>query len=138
MGSEHFSDEDESQEPVHCQERVDRLVRRAAERGYAPAQAKLGLRCAPDRLLWVERSAAQGWRDGQYELARCLWNGQDCLADQPRAVALFRAAAEAATPWPSWTTARRGLPRASGSDTAGGPEQPASCLGIGTVRLRAS
>jgi hypothetical protein len=70
-------------------------VRRAAELGYAPAQAAL-VSCfgADDSFIWAEKAAAQGGSDGLHALASCLYYGTDCEKNESRALLLFKEAAE--------------------------------------------
>jgi hypothetical protein len=70
-------------------------VRRAAELGYAPAQAAL-VSCfgADDSFMWAQKAAAQGGSDGLHALASCLYYGTDCEKNESRALLLFKEAAE--------------------------------------------
>jgi hypothetical protein len=71
----------------------DGVLFRAAEMGYAPAQA---LRSTFPGMssCWAQRSADQCDRSGLYQLAQCLIYGRDCERDRRKAIELFRAAAE--------------------------------------------
>ncbi len=75
-------------------QRNERLIWRAADLGFAPAQAAWAGRVEGDsRMAWLER-AAQGHRNGLAELAVCLRDGGHCPIDLVRAAALFKEAAE--------------------------------------------
>ncbi len=69
---------------------------RAAEMGYALAQAVLswGTTTGEDKLAWAEKAAAQGNRQGLFQLGDNLLLGRVCEKDEVRAVALFKEAAE--------------------------------------------
>ncbi len=70
-------------------------LQRAAELGYAPAQASWARECRViERLAWAEKAAAQGDRRGLFVLGRWLWNGIGCDQDRGRALALMKEAAE--------------------------------------------
>jgi hypothetical protein len=78
-----------------CSEKsVEKLIRKAAEMGYAPAQAWLSTICGTlrEKLAWAEKAAAQGDRDGLFMLGFALLSGSD--ADRARALRLFADAAE--------------------------------------------
>ncbi len=72
-------------------------LRRAAEMGYAPAQAAL---CAwlddgdPKAFLWAEKAAAQGFRKGLWMLGEHFAKGRHCERDLSKAIGLYREAAE--------------------------------------------
>jgi hypothetical protein len=72
------------------------LLRRAAELGYVPAQAEWAWCCGveTERYERAEKTAAQGDRNGLFELGYCLWNGLGCERDRNRAVAFWKEAAE--------------------------------------------
>jgi hypothetical protein len=69
---------------------------RAAEMGYAPAQASLSARAstAPEAFLWAQRAASQGDRRGVYRLGKCFAEGLGCAVDIRRALLLYKSAAE--------------------------------------------
>jgi TPR repeat protein len=72
---------------------------RAAELGYAPAQAELAelLSNTGDRetaFLWAQQSAAQGDRSGLYQLGNCCLYGYGCARSLATAIALFKQSAE--------------------------------------------
>jgi hypothetical protein len=69
------------------------LLMRAAEMGYAPAQAQVAMR-KQDSFQWAERAAAQGDRHGMYQLAYHLYHGVGCEKDRGRALKLVREGAE--------------------------------------------
>jgi hypothetical protein len=73
---------------------------RAAEMGYAPAQASLSARAASpqEAFWWTERAASQGNRLGIYQLGKCFVEGRGCAVDLPRAIELYRRAAELELP----------------------------------------
>ncbi len=71
------------------------LLRRAAELGYAPAQARWSSYCSgAERLEWAQKAAAQGDRAGVSALATCFWFSVGCEEDKTKARALWREAAE--------------------------------------------
>jgi hypothetical protein len=71
------------------------LMRRAAEMGYAPAQAVMASAVAvPETPVWAQRAASQHDREGVCMMANCLLYGWGCDADKAGAAELFRAAAE--------------------------------------------
>jgi TPR repeat protein len=72
-----------------------RLLVRAAEMGYAPAQAALSEdrqhhKDVAGRFLWAERAAIQGDSGGLYELGCCYWHGEGCEKDTRRGIELFK------------------------------------------------
>ncbi len=81
-------------------------LRRAAQLGYAPAQAELSrvlnarsLDEGDEALEWAQKAAAQGHRDGMARVADFLFNGWVLDKDEARAVALFKEAAELGSLW---------------------------------------
>jgi hypothetical protein len=72
------------------------LLTRAAEAGYAPAQAEMFDRCrnSVEKFAWAEKAVAVGDRQGLYRLARCWRHGYGCTANNKRAIELYRQAAE--------------------------------------------
>jgi hypothetical protein len=74
-----------------------RLLERAAELGYAPAQAAFSSKRdvpAGSGFLWAERAAAQGDRRGMYLLAGRYMFGAGCKKDDVKAAALYQRAGE--------------------------------------------
>jgi hypothetical protein len=73
-------------------------LRRAAEMGYAPAQALLAKSVVPilveDAFSFAEKASSQGHRDGHMLLGQCYLSGRGCAKDRLRAIALFKEAAE--------------------------------------------
>jgi hypothetical protein len=70
-------------------------IPRAADLGDAFAQARMVWRTVGEEsFLWVEKSAAQGERDGFYHLGYCYRLGEGCEQDLERAKENFLAAAE--------------------------------------------
>jgi hypothetical protein len=71
-------------------------LRRAAQMGYAPAQAEFSTCCADakEELMWAERASAQGNRCGMTTLAYCYERGVGCKRDTGKALELYREAAE--------------------------------------------
>jgi hypothetical protein len=72
------------------------LLRRAADAGYAPAQARM---CGRDagadvRFSLAQLAAQTGDRNGLFELGQCYRSGVGCAKDMANANELFRAAAE--------------------------------------------
>jgi hypothetical protein len=72
------------------------LVERAAQTGYAPAQAQAAMRLNGRRAVaWAEAGVAQGDRRAMYELACRLYHGiGSCARDEQRAMRLFQQSAE--------------------------------------------
>jgi TPR repeat protein len=70
-------------------------LERAAELGYAPAQALL-TDYVPDvqRFVWAQRAVAQLDRDGLFQLAGCYVYGWGCEEDKDKATELYKCAAE--------------------------------------------
>ncbi len=80
---------------LYCLRDGQQHLRRAAELGYAPAQADLVLMAEDkDAFAWAERAAVQGDRWGLYQLADLLEDGRGCERDRSKAVALFGEAAD--------------------------------------------
>ncbi len=72
-----------------------KLLRRAAELGYAPAQAVWSRWCGTsEQLAWAERAALQGDRNGLFELGSYLWSGEGCDIDCVRALGYWKEAVE--------------------------------------------
>ncbi len=69
------------------------LLQRAAELGYAPAQAWVAGQCDAN-FAWAEKAAAQGDCDGLRWQAWCFWNGNGCEKDEQRALEMYNEAAE--------------------------------------------
>jgi hypothetical protein len=71
-------------------------VRRAAEMGYAPAQAQLSYDCTgtAEQFVWAERAALRGDRTGINLLGECYRGGFGCAVNEGRAIELFRVSAE--------------------------------------------
>ncbi len=78
--------------------RQPELLLRAAELGFAPAQASLGAgelwALQLEKADWAEKAAAQGNRKGLWSLGRVLEEGKLRSCDPERAVQCFREAAE--------------------------------------------
>jgi TPR repeat protein len=71
-----------------------KLLRRAAEMGYAPAQAEQAGECGDaDAFYWAELAAAQGNRSGLVLLGQYLSSGEGCEVDFKRALEAWREAA---------------------------------------------
>ncbi len=72
------------------------LLQRAANLGYAPAQAALCplFGASKKGLEMAEKAAAQGDRNGMYHLGYLLWCGGGCAPDPVRAASVWREAAE--------------------------------------------
>jgi TPR repeat protein len=71
------------------------LLERAAEMGYAPAQAHLAVYTSKDvRFACIQKSAAQGYRRGILLLAHCRYYGQGCEVDKAKGLELYQRAAE--------------------------------------------
>jgi TPR repeat protein len=73
------------------------VLTRAAELGFAPAQAQLSAQARtepPDAFMWAEKAATQGDRSGAFRLANCLILGLGCHTNEGRAVEMFGVAAE--------------------------------------------
>ena len=74
------------------------LLRKAADQGYAPAQARLAdlLDTAEqdaEAVALYRKAAEQGDPSGEYGLSRMLVNGEGVARDLPQALALLRKAA---------------------------------------------
>jgi TPR repeat protein len=70
-------------------------IRRPADLGDAFAQAAMAWETAGKECFrWAEKSAAQGERDGFYQLGRCYGDGTACEKDAERAKENFLVAAE--------------------------------------------
>jgi TPR repeat protein len=70
-------------------------IRRAADLGDAFAQAEMAWRTdGQERFGWAEKSAAQGERDGFYQLGDCYRHGIGCVKDVERAKVSFLVAVE--------------------------------------------
>jgi TPR repeat protein len=87
------------------------LVRRAAEGGYALAQALVaGGDDRGEAAAWAQRAASQREPLGVLKLAQCCWQGSAaCPRDQDKARALFREAAELGAVSGMYNHAKRGL-----------------------------
>jgi hypothetical protein len=84
------------------------LVQRAAQLGYAPAQARVSeWKLGSERFSWAEKAAAQGDRDGLCCFANCLWNAVGCAVDKSRALVLYKEAAELENLYGCWWYAER-------------------------------
>jgi hypothetical protein len=72
------------------------LLTRAAEAGYAQAQAQLAAFAVTgeDEFKWSQKAASAGDRNGLFELANCYSFGQGCAEDEAKALELYREAAE--------------------------------------------
>jgi len=73
--------------------------RKAAEAGYAPAQAKLGFILDQaeenkEAALWFAKAAAQGSADGRFGLGQLTLRGEGVPRDENRGIALLKEAAE--------------------------------------------
>jgi hypothetical protein len=71
-----------------------RLLRRAAELGYAPAQAVIGMGTDDGEIEFAKKAAAQGNRVALFLMGRSFNHGFEGARDGPKAVAYFKAAAE--------------------------------------------
>jgi hypothetical protein len=70
-------------------------IRRAADLGYALAQARMAeSRNGQERFQWAEKSAAQGERDGFYQLGYCYLDGKGSERNPERAKENFLIATE--------------------------------------------
>jgi tetratricopeptide (TPR) repeat protein len=70
------------------------LIRRAADKGYAPAQALVLCESAGESFEWAQKAAAGGARRGLFRLAFCFLRGTGCARDKSKAIELLREAAE--------------------------------------------
>ncbi len=76
------------------------VYRPAAELGCGLAQALIASREQGEaKRVWAERAAANGEPLGLTLFATCLWSGNGCPCDRPRALRLYREAAELGLPW---------------------------------------
>jgi TPR repeat protein len=84
--------------------RVDELMERAAEMGYAPAQvARSSLATVDDPtgvevFKWAERAYVQGDFLGRFALSGCYLSGVGCTIDRERGIALLREVADVGYP----------------------------------------
>jgi TPR repeat protein len=70
-------------------------LRRAAELGYAPAQAVMSALTGEDEaLMWATKSSSQGDRSGYMQLGTCFELAQGCERDMGKAIEMFKRAAE--------------------------------------------
>jgi hypothetical protein len=77
----------------------ENLLLRSAERGYAPAQAKMSAMTSGDESYeWAERAAASGDGEGLFRLGQSCHYGRGCCVDTDRATSLYRSAAELGLP----------------------------------------
>ncbi len=86
-------------------------VRKAAEFGYAPAQADMGFlaKCEKDRFAWAERAAAQGDPHGLVIFGKHLKRGVGCAKDLDNACAAFKQAAEMGDWYANWLLGKYGF-----------------------------
>jgi hypothetical protein len=72
------------------------LLQRAAEMGYARAQAFLSSELveSADVFRLAQSAADGGDRDGLFRLANCFYGGVGCAKDETKAIELFRQSAE--------------------------------------------
>jgi hypothetical protein len=79
------------------------VLRRAAELGYAPAQASLSEECEVEEcFMWAERAAAQGDRNGLFQLARRFRLEYGCAKNEGTVNELYRQAAELGHLYAQW------------------------------------
>jgi hypothetical protein len=88
----------------------EELKDRAAERGYAPAQAvvaadRFSARDEAQGFFWAQLAAAQQDRRALYMLGKCCRDGRGCVRDLGKAIEFFRSAAELECPKAQWTLA---------------------------------
>ena len=85
-----------------------KLLRSAAEKGFAPAQNDLGLRLqkgtgitanATEAASWFEKASAQSHVPAHVNLGLLLIKGDGVAMDQARAAKLFQLAADAGDSW---------------------------------------
>ena len=85
-----------------------KLLRSAAEKGYAPAQNELGLRLqqgsgvpanSAEAVIWFEKASAQAHVSAHVNLGLLLVKGDGIAIDQARAAKLFQMAADAGDSW---------------------------------------
>jgi hypothetical protein len=86
---------DDPRAVVLCQSATNDDLRRAAEDGYAPAQALMA-KCTDEKegLAWCKKAAAQNDRDALFQVACCYLHARGCARDVPKAMELHREAAE--------------------------------------------
>jgi TPR repeat protein len=83
------------------EKQIDRLLRRSAELGYAPAQESLSWESDAEEngeFPLAKKAAAQGFRGGLTRLGYCYAYGGAHTRDRHKAMELFRAAAELGCP----------------------------------------
>jgi TPR repeat protein len=84
--------------------------RLAAELGDGLGLAMMASSAQGDeKCRLAELAAAKGEPLGMTVLATCLWSGNGCRADRPRALRLYREAAELGLPWAQYIYADRGF-----------------------------
>jgi TPR repeat protein len=85
-----------------------KLLRSAADKGYAPAQNELGLRLQkgtgvavnlPEAFQWFQKASDQGNTSAQVNLGLLLVKGEGASQDLPKAFSLFQKAADAGDHW---------------------------------------
>jgi hypothetical protein len=70
-------------------------LQRAAQSGYAHAQALLAAQSSEEEAFyWAQSAASLGDRRGLYELGRCWCHGTGCKEDRAKAIEAFRVAAD--------------------------------------------
>jgi TPR repeat protein len=79
------------------------VLRRAAEMGYAPAQASLSEECEGEEcFMWAERAAAQLDRNGLFQLGRRFRLECGCAKNEGKVNELYRQAAELEHSYAQW------------------------------------
>jgi TPR repeat protein len=90
------------------------VLRRAAEKGYAPAQGHLSMELEdddPESYDWANVAAAQGERCALYCLAYFHAKGLHCPKDTAKSLALYRQAAELGFPGAQHQYGKARVPR---------------------------
>ncbi len=107
----------------HCDGMVK--LQKAAELGYAPAQAELSFMAVDvaEMLAWAEKAVAQGDRVGMTRLGECLLKDLSCEENKVRAVELLKEAAQLASGALALTLDCTVTTKWTGSDIAGGPSR---------------
>ena len=84
----------------HSSEKYFKLLKRAAELGYLPAQVTLGseykyqFKKYEDAVKWYKIAAEKGYASAQNCLARCYLQGNGVEQNPEEAIRLFKASAE--------------------------------------------
>jgi hypothetical protein len=102
---------------------TNELLLRAAEMGYAPAQADAAHEFfrepGGEGFRWAQRATAAGDHRGMFMLGHCYYEGHGCAKDGAKALELFRDAAILGDSMRSMRTPRRDSESWTGSGSTG-------------------